>query len=200
MLTALIASIILISCGGNSNRIKPEITDEMRQQAEQMQQEIVNNDPQKKLMQEITTSYTNEGKEIELTGYLIPGNISVIDELNNVQIPVSQRPEGGHDDLATVVMKYGKKANNIHFLEKFLLKDVEIYDTNGKQLRTTDKVVIKATLAYPAKGPIKKPIFSANTPDAAKNAQMEIYEMKVAQGDGNDYTYVLNVTSITMAE
>lgn len=189
-----ISFLFTTACNNNTDNSK-KIEELSQKHAEEMAKEI-DKDPTRRVMKEVTTSYTLEGKTIELDGHLIPPRANILHEDEKVKIALSKDQNGGGDDLAQLTIVFGENPNSIYFPEKFYLKDVVIYDNNGNKLTTADKLKVKAKVSYKAKGPIAKPVFDKNTPEVVKKSRMEIYEMQVAKGDGNDYTYTLDVISL----
>lgn len=190
---ATLLFVFTIACN-NTDKTK-KIEELSQKYAEEMAKEA-DKDPTKRTMKEVRTSYTLEGKTIELEGHLIPQRASIINDDNKVRVALSKDQNGGGDDLAEITITYGNNQNNIYFPEKFYLNDVVIYDNNGNKLTTKDKLKIKAIVSYSAKGPIAKPQFDKNTPESLQKSRMQIYEMQVAKGDGNNYSYTLNLVSL----
>ncbi len=198
------AFLLTSSCKDKKTEV--EVLEELKQEQEQSQAEAIANDPTKKTIHEIETSYNLEGKTVTLEGFLVPGLVSVVNSNEKFSLHLYDKKGRGGNSLISLSVVFGKKANNIYFPEKFSLKDVEIYDYNGTILSTSDKLKIKATVTYDAKGPIakpKKPEFNKNIPESVKKIRMDLYEKelerhekKVAEGDGNDYSVTLDVVSI----
>jgi len=168
-----------------------------------------------KLVKELNSSYTNDGKEVTLTGYVaISSGRMIIDNKVGVSLTNSNWKQE-QNAFAQAKMNFGQEANSIWMPEKFQLKDIEIYDSTGQKHDVNTKFNLKGIVHYTHKDwkenleqkqEDKKDMFSNNpvmqkmrekSKNDAENAQAE-REKKT--GDPNDYSYEIIVNEISVAK
>gem|GEM_PF-887294 len=193
ILSSLIVAAILTSCGGDNAT--------------------------NKLVKELNSSYTNDGKEVELVGYIAivsgrAGGTSV----NNGKITVgltNSNWQQKQDAFAQAKINFGKDSNSLWLPEKFLLSDVEIYDSKGQKHDVNTKLAIKGIVHYTNKDwenalkqeqEGKKDMFS-NNPAFQKMREKSLNEDKAAAkarekktGDPNNYSFEISVNEISVAK
>lgn len=106
----------------------------------------------KKIVSELNTSYTHQGKQVELQGYLVPGFMNMV---SNGKVSISLKAAASQEAetlVANVELNHGQSTpNRIYFPEEFHMENVELYDSGGKNFSCEDKVKITGTVSYIAK-------------------------------------------------
>jgi len=140
----------------------------------------------KKLAKEINSSYTHDGQQLELVGYLFPGNV-VFARGELVTLGLYSAAGQSKDALVNVRVKFGQEANCIYVPEKFKGSDFEIYDSQGSKHGYLTKVKVIGTIKYTNKD------WEKSTSDGEIR---RAGERKEKTGDPNDYSYRIDVESI----
>jgi len=169
----------------------------------------------KKLVKELNSSYTNDGKKVELTGYITRNGPAIVSD-DRVRVDLTySNVQQSQNAFAQALVKFGKEPNSIFIPEKFRLEDIEIYDSNGQKHGVNTEFNIKGTVHYTHKDwkenleqkqGDKKDMFSnnpafqkmrENSKNEAENAKAE-REKKT--GDPNDYSFEIIVNEISVAK
>ena len=164
----------------------------------------------KKFVKELNTSYTNDGKEVELTGYIFTFHGAMVwGDLVKVGLyNVAGQTDGA---IATLKIKFGKEANQIFIPEKYHGNEIEIYDNTGKKHGYLQKITVKGIVHYTNKNwkekleqekEGKKDMFS-NNPAMQKvrekslnQAEEAAQEREKKTGDPNDYSFEVLVSEM----
>jgi hypothetical protein len=185
-LAMLILSAILMSCGDSATN---------------------------KIVKELNSSYDNEGKEVELTGYITVGKVEIVRD-NTIGVSfVSSPTQQSQHAFAHLTVQFGKESNRIWLPEKFRLQDVEIYDSKGEKHNTNTQLTVKGTLHYTHKnwekdlvveeltGPLKNnSALKKMKEDSARKNQEAAEKRKKETGDPNDYSFDIHVQEISVAK
>ena len=140
----------------------------------------------KKLAKEINSSYTHDGQQVELIGYLFPGNV-VFACGERVTLGLHTAAGQSKDALVNVRVIFGQEANSVYVPEKFKGSDFEIYDSQGNKHGYLTKVKVIGTIKYTNKD------WEKSTIDGEIR---RAGERKDKTGDPNDYSYRIDVDSI----
>ena len=169
----------------------------------------------KKLVKELNSSYSNDGKDIELTGYITRNGPAIVSNgKTRVDLTYSNMQQSS-DAYAQAQMTFGKEPNSIYIPEKFRLEDIEIYDSNGQKHGVNTEFNIKGMVHYTNKDwkekleqkqEDKKDMFSNNPAfqkmrENSKNeAENDRAEREKKTGDPNDYSFEIIVREISVAK
>jgi len=183
---SLIFAAILVSCGDNAT---------------------------KKLVKELNSSYTYDGKEVILTGYVIYNSGALI--MNGKTNVALSNSNWQQDAFAHAEMNFGQEPNSIWMPDKFRLEDIEIYDSNGQKHGINTKFNLKGTVHYTNKDwkeqleqqkEGKKDMFSNNPAfqemrkNSLSKAEEATNERKKKSGDPNDYSFKIVVSEISVSK
>jgi hypothetical protein len=160
------------------------------------------------LIKELNSSYTYDGKEVELIGYLSPHRTSMV---MNGKIKLglfNSLTEQSGSELADVYIDFGKEPNNIYMPEEYKSSEIEFYDNTGTVRNYLTKFKIKGIVKYTKKDWEKqltvpeddprKPAFAKEmTKKSVEKAKKAAEERKAKTGDANDYSFEINLLTIT---
>ncbi len=148
------------------------------------------------LADELSHSYTNDGKMITAegllsTGFLVWGDLEHMEVINMYLTATSTLDNTKSASIRDIKVKYGEGKNSvvIHMpagKNEFTDKDVVIYDKEGRKLSPTDKVKITGLVTYTAKGPKKE-----TKSKFGIKPNVDFNKKKDKDDDGNDYTYTV---------
>jgi hypothetical protein len=158
-------------------------------------------------------SYQNEGQAVILEGYLSPGSFSMVRD-HEISVGLYSSPAGSGEKLATISMEFGKRANRIYMPEKYSDDDVEIYDSDGQKHDYKTKLKIVGAVKYTKKDWENDLVEEALPAHLADNATMKRMNKEKAEkakkaaeerkekqsGDPNDYSFEIELSSVTVAE
>ena len=167
-----------------------------------------------KLVKELHSSYANDGKEVELTGYIFTFHGAMVwgDEVNVGLYNVAGQT---NDEIATMKLKFGKEANNIFIPQKYRGSDIEIYDNAGKKYGYLQKFTVKGVVHYTNKNWKEKleqqkegkngmfsksPTFQKMRESSLSKAEENAKEREKKTGDPNDYSFEVIVNDISVAK
>ena len=111
-----------------------------------------------KLADQIKTSYTYNGKQVEMVGYLKTTRVSMV--RNGVVLLVlvpSMVNDATSATLENIMIKFGKEPNSIDMPERYKLSDIKIYDVTGKVNDINTKFKITGTVVYESTEKIAEP-------------------------------------------
>ena len=168
-----------------------------------------------KLVKELNSSYTNDGKEVTLTGYVaISSGRMIMDNKVKVSLTNSNWQQE-QNALAKAKINFGQEPNSIWMPEKFRLENIEIYDSAGQKYGVNTKFNLKGIVHYTNKDwkenltqkqEDKKDMFSNNPAmqkirEKSKNDDEKAKaEREKKTGDPNDYTFEIIVNEISVAK
>jgi hypothetical protein len=160
------------------------------------------------LIKELNSSYTYDGKEVELIGYLSPHRTSLIMN-GKVKLGLfNSLTEQSGSQLADVFINFGKEPNNIYMPEKYKSSEIEFYDNSGTMRNYLTKFRITGIVKYtkkdwekhltePENDP-KKPAFAKEmAKKSVEKAKKAAEERKAKTGDANDYSFEIKLLTIT---
>lgn len=148
-----------------------------------------------KLADQIKTSYTYNGKQVEMVGYLKTTRVSMV---RNGVVPLVLVPSMVNDatsaTLENIMIKFGKEPNSIDMPERYKLSDIKIYDVTGKVNDINTKFKITGTVVYESTEKIAEPkppsgqvVLDIQKKNYEK-AKAE-YEERAKKGDVYNYSY-----------
>ena len=164
-----------------------------------------------KLVAELNSSYTNDGKEVELTGYIFTSHIAIVsgDVVKVGLYNVAGQTDG---EIAEIKIKFGKEANHIFIPEKYRGNEIEIYDNTGEKHGYLQKITVKGTVHYTNKDWEKETVAKEETgnnikifgkksaAEKAEEAKQAAEKRKKETGDSNDYSFEFSVSEISVAK
>lgn len=143
------------------------------------------------LAKELKTSYTHDGKTIEISGKLSTP-MMVWGSENRSSIDMVMHTEAALNNTNTemiqnIMVNYGKGKNSAVIdvapdAKEFKQSDVAIYDKDGNKLTTEDKVKITGKVTYTAKGPKKETKGLIQVPSYKPESEDK-------NKDNNDYSF-----------
>lgn len=147
-----------------------------------------------KMVEQLENTYDYDGKNVELHGNL-EAELLVFDGLQDrssidMSLKTSRLSDGKGGYITGIRMNYGKDKPNSVFIavpegtNEFTMKDVAIYDKDGKKISGSD-VTVKGTVRYPGKGA---------QAESASGGGVDVSEFKPGKTE-DDHNYTIeNVT------
>ena len=170
----------------------------------------------KKLVKELNSSYTNEGKEVELKGYIFTFHGAMVwgDRVRVGLYNVAGQTDGA---IAPIKMKFGQEANSIFIPEKYRGNDIEIYDNAGEKHGYLKRFTVKGVVHYTNKDwkeklekekekegkkdmPSNNPAVQKMRENSLSKAEEAAKEREKKTGDPNDYSFEITVSEISTAK
>lgn len=159
------------------------------------------NEPNKDLYDKLGSTYEMEGKEVELEGFIcfrpfaprLNGDRATGGTLCNARSTMRRVVAVAHN----LSFAYARTNNSVWFPQPFDREAFEVYDVNGARFGPDEPVTVTGTVRYLAKGPKGKP--SSDSPAATGRVKLKMPDMHPQKdpGDGNDYSFAIEVTKIT---
>jgi len=170
----------------------------------------------KKLVKELNSSYDNDGKEVELVGYVTissgrGGGTMVMNGKITVGLANSNWQQK-QDAFAYAKINFGQEPNSMWLPEKYQLSDVEIYDSNGQKHDVNTEFTIKGTVHYtnkdwkllqtdkPAGMFANSDVFNKMKEKSANESKKAAEDREKKTGDPNDYSFEIIVNQISVAK
>lgn len=169
----------------------------------------------KETVKKLNSSYDYDGKEVELVGYVAivsgrAGGTMVMNGKIAVGL-VNSNMQQKQDAFADAKLNFGQEANSLWLPEKFKLSDVEIYDSNGAKHGVNTRFAIKGTVHYTHKDWEQETVAKEETgkmkiygiksnAEKAEEAKQAAEERRKKTGGPNDYSFVFEATSISVAK
>ena len=158
-----------------------------------------------KLTNELKTSYTYNGKRVEVTGYLRTGARGAF--VKNGKVSLMLTPSMWSNDskgealVDNVEMNYGKGPNSFYAPEKFTGKDIEFRDNTGKQYGVNTKFKVSGVVQYDSTAQITEPQLPSGP--FVLPVQKQVYEQQLAaynekKKSGNLYDYSYRLVDVTL--
>jgi hypothetical protein len=89
---------------------------------------------------------SNDGKRYSLIGYpSVKGDITVFAE-NEGSMFLTSEPNGEGETIALINLKMGTGSNEMYIPDKFTNDDLRVYDNEGNELTTKDKIQVSFTV------------------------------------------------------
>jgi hypothetical protein len=163
-------------------------------------------------LDEVVHNYDNEGQNVEVTGYLIPGSFSMVRD-RRITVGLYEST-ARRKEVAKISMGFGQQARRIYMPEKFSESDIVIYDDENQKHGYDTKLKIIGSIKYTRKewrndlevGELPKAV--ANNPTLKKTREDQAARARKAMearsekqnGDPNDYSFEIQLKSITAVE
>ncbi|MDR2885210.1 MAG: hypothetical protein LBU95_00300 [Rikenellaceae bacterium] len=163
------------------------------------------------VLEKLNSSYELEGQTVTLKGYLaVPRRFSV-DEYGRAAIDLYSAAGQGDNatSLAALKMGFGKEPNCFWVPEEYRGSDMEIYDSAGGKHGYLKRIVVTGTVHYINKDwqsalqdetePHKMgAAFEQMRAKSNERIRAAAEERKKATGDENDYSFWLDVQTVTL--
>ena len=167
------------------------------------------------LVKKLNSSYENDGKEVTLVCYptIAEHSLTLIDRSGTIPIYLrNSKWQKSQDAFVITKLNFGKEPNCLWLPEKYTLGDVEIFDSEGNNHGTNTKLAIKGIVRYTNKDWEKATIAkeessggirivgAKSATERAEEAKKKAEERRKKTGDPNDYSFIFEVTSISVAK